>query len=110
MWRYLFVLADEVMRLMRARASRSSHSGKPGTKTGGTLAWRAHVTGGMAGNLFLRSFERGDRIYVAMLARGYDGEVRSPTVTPLSRAHWGILATGMGVFGLLLAFAYLVWS
>jgi energy-coupling factor transporter transmembrane protein EcfT len=30
----------------------------------------------MAGNLFLRGFERSDRIYTAMLSRGYDGEVR----------------------------------
>jgi cobalt/nickel transport system permease protein len=31
----------------------------------------------MAGGLFLRSIERSERIYDAMVARGYDGEVRS---------------------------------
>jgi cobalt/nickel transport system permease protein len=31
----------------------------------------------MAGSLFLRSIERSERIYDAMVARGYDGEVRS---------------------------------
>jgi len=31
----------------------------------------------MVGSLFLRSLERSERIYDAMLARGYDGEVRS---------------------------------
>ena len=31
----------------------------------------------MVGSLFLRSIERSERIYDAMLARGYDGEVRS---------------------------------
>jgi cobalt/nickel transport system permease protein len=30
----------------------------------------------MAGSLFLRSIERSERIYDAMVARGYDGEVR----------------------------------
>ncbi|MCL5995651.1 MAG: cobalt ECF transporter T component CbiQ [Chloroflexi bacterium] len=110
MWRYLFVLADEVLRLLRARASRSGHSGEPGKRPGGTLVWRAQVTGGMAGNLFLRSFERGDRIYVAMLARGYDGEVRSFAVPPLTVAHWIVLGAGLAVLGLLLAFAYLIWS
>jgi len=43
---------------------------------GGSVFWRARVTGGMAGSLFLRSIERGERIYDAMVARGYDGEVR----------------------------------
>jgi cobalt/nickel transport system permease protein len=31
----------------------------------------------MVGSLFLRSIERSERIYDAMVARGYDGEVRS---------------------------------
>jgi len=31
----------------------------------------------MIGTLFIRSYERGERIYVAMLARGFDGEIRS---------------------------------
>jgi cobalt/nickel transport system permease protein len=31
----------------------------------------------MVGSLFLRSIERSERIYDAMLARGYDGEARS---------------------------------
>lgn len=79
-WRYMFVMADEALRLMRARASRSGTLAGQGNGTGvrlNALYWRARVTGGMAGNLFLRSFERADRIYAAMLARGYDGEVRT---------------------------------
>ena len=84
MWRYLFVLVDEVLRLMRARAARSGESGIPGARAGGSLVWRARVTGGMAGSLFLRGFERSDRIYNAMLSRGYDGEVRSFPLPPLS--------------------------
>jgi cobalt/nickel transport system permease protein len=30
----------------------------------------------MVGSLFLRSYERSERIYAAMQARGYDGELR----------------------------------
>jgi cobalt/nickel transport system permease protein len=72
-YRYIFVISDEVLRMMRARTARSgAHSGKGG----GSVFWRARVTGGMAGNLFLRSIERSERIYDAMVARGYDGEVR----------------------------------
>ena len=61
----------------------------------------------MAGNLFLRAFERSDRIYMAMVSRGYDGEVR---LLPLSRIpphHWVILGIGLGVLASLLAIAFL---
>ncbi|MCI0474779.1 MAG: cobalt ECF transporter T component CbiQ, partial [Anaerolineales bacterium] len=60
MWRYLFVLVDEAMRLLRARAARSGASREAGRAHGGPILWRARVTGGMAGNLLVRSFERGD--------------------------------------------------
>jgi cobalt/nickel transport system permease protein len=94
MWRYLFVLVDEALRLMRARAARSGESDRPGARVGGGLAWRAQVAGGMAGSLFLRGFERSDRIYNAMLSRGYDGEVRAFPLPPLSR--FDLLALGLG--------------
>lgn len=105
MWRYLFVLADEAQRLLRARASRSGASSRPGLKTGGTLAWRASVAGGMAGNLFLRSFERGDRIYAAMAARGYDGEVRAFALPPLAAPQIVVLLAGLAALLLLLLLA-----
>ncbi|MBI5880051.1 MAG: cobalt ECF transporter T component CbiQ [Chloroflexi bacterium] len=107
MWRYLFVLADEVLRLIRARAARSGESGEPGRRVGGSLAWRARVTGGMAGNLFLRALERGDRIYLAMAARGYDGEVRHFPLPPLAGRHWFTLAGGMALLAVLLVVSLL---
>lgn len=73
MYRYLAVLADEATRMSRARASRSAN---PDGRGGGTLLWRARVTGAMVGSLFLRSYERGERIYAAMQARGFEGEFR----------------------------------
>lgn len=102
MWRYLFVLVDEAMRLMRARTARSGESEKPGLKTGGNVAWRARVTGGMAGSLFLRSIERSDRIYMAMLARGYDGEVRSRPLAGISLQSWILLTVSLLFFVLML--------
>ena len=107
MWRYLFVLADEVLRLIRARTARSGHSDQPGLKAGGSLVWRGRVAGGMAGSLFLRAFERSDRIYNAMLARGYDGEVRSTPLPPLASSQKLILALSLPLFAVLLALAYL---
>ncbi len=80
LYRYLFVLADEAQRLLRAREARSA---APGGRGGGSVVWRARVTGAMAGSLFIRSYERSERIYAAMLARGYDGEVRLLKYQPL---------------------------
>lgn len=109
MWRYIFVLADEALRLMRAREARSGGWPAADRPQGGTLVWRAKVTGGMAGNLFLRGLERSDRIYLAMLARGYDGEIRSLPQPPLSRAAWLALAGGLGVL-IVLLFLSLLWA
>jgi cobalt/nickel transport system permease protein len=77
MYRYLFVLVDEAMRLQRARESRN---------LGGGLVWRATTIGNMIGTLFLRSYERGERVYQAMLARGFDGETRTLSELRLRRA------------------------
>ncbi|MCX6027517.1 MAG: energy-coupling factor transporter transmembrane component T, partial [Chloroflexi bacterium] len=115
MWRYLFVLADEALRLMRARAARS---GRPALAAGEAghhqpmppLAWRARVAGGMAGNLFLRAFERSDRIYIAMLSRGYDGEVRSLPLSPLTLSGWLTLAGGFALLAFLLSLGALFWG
>jgi cobalt/nickel transport system permease protein len=90
MYRYLFVLTDEVMRLRRARDARSAVP--EGQRGGGSLWWRARVAGNMAGQLFLRSYERSSRIYDAMVARGYHGHF--VTLNPhLLRAgdYWTLL-------------------
>jgi cobalt/nickel transport system permease protein len=78
MFRYLFVLLDEAARLIRAREARSARLSAG--EGGGSISWRARVTGNMTGQLFLRSYERSDRIYNAMLARGFQG--RFITVNP----------------------------
>jgi len=110
MWRYLFVLVDEAMRLMRAREARSGNPDRPGVRVGGSVAWRARVTGGMAGNLFLRSFERGDRIYAAMASRGYDGDVRAFPLPPVNPAQWSVLGVGLATLALLVIVGFLFWG
>ncbi len=89
LYRYLFVLVDEVYRLLRARDARSA--GLPGQKHGGSLLWRARVTGSMAGQLFLRSYERSERIYNAMVSRGYSGHIRTLNPHELNRRDWQML-------------------
>jgi len=103
MWRYLFVIGDEVSRMLRARASRSA-AAPDSRHTGGSVLWRARVTGGMAGNLLLRSVERSERVYAAMVSRGYNGELPAVESAALSRRDRGLLILG----GLLLAFLWLL--
>lgn len=87
MYRYLFTLKDEAQRLLQARVARSGRH--EGGKSGGSLLWRAQITGGMVGNLFLRSYERSERVYAAMLARGYNGHIRHREAPPLT---WQMIA------------------
>jgi len=68
MYRYIFVLVDEVMRLRQARDSRDF---------GGKRLRQLRTMGNMIGTLFIRSYERGERVYAAMLARGFDGHSRT---------------------------------
>jgi cobalt/nickel transport system permease protein len=86
LYRYLFVLSDEVIRLLRARQSRSAAAA--GQRSGGGVLWRARVSGNMAGQLFLRSYERSDRIYNAMLARGYAGQLLTLNPHELHGRDW----------------------
>ncbi|MFC2072604.1 cobalt ECF transporter T component CbiQ [Chloroflexota bacterium] len=68
MYRYIFVLVDEVMRMKQARDSRNF---------GGSKLWQLRTIGNMIGTLFIRSYEQSERIYAAMLARGFDGHSRT---------------------------------
>ena len=101
MYRYLYVLADEAGRLLRARASRSA--ALPGVRAGNTLFWRGRVAGYMVGSLMLRSFERSERIYNAMAARGYAGELKGVVTHRFARRdRWVLIGAGVLVMSLLL--------
>jgi cobalt/nickel transport system permease protein len=104
MYRYLFVLADESMRLMRAREARSARLPGGG---GGSPGWRARVAGHMAGQLFLRSYERSDRIYAAMLARGYTGQLLTLNQHELHPRDWVVVILAVFVILLLQVFSRL---
>lgn len=99
LYRYLFVLTDEVMRLLRARDARSARL--PGQKRGGSLVWRARVAGSMAGQLFVRSYERSERIYNAMLARGYTGHIRTLRAHTMKPSDWRLLSLALGALVLI---------
>lgn len=66
MIRYLNVVNDELIRMRIARESR-------GFQAKGIRSWR--VLAQTLGALFIRSYERGERVYLAMLARGFHGKM-----------------------------------
>jgi cobalt/nickel transport system permease protein len=68
MERQIHILGDELGRMVQARRSRSFR--RSGRLDFGLLT-------GLIGMLFLRSFERGERVHAAMLARGWDGTART---------------------------------
>ncbi len=72
LYRYLFVLTEEAMRMKQARDCRRV----------GRAPFREElkVLSSMLGTLLIRSFERAERMYGAMLSRGYSGDF--PVVAP----------------------------
>jgi cobalt/nickel transport system permease protein len=64
MYRYLFLLQDEMHTLNRARRSRTFSENK-------SLIWQ--VNANLLAQLFIRATERAERIYGAMKARGWKG-------------------------------------
>jgi cobalt/nickel transport system permease protein len=69
MYRYIFTLIDQVQKLEQARIARSY--GRRGL-------YQLRAFGNMLGSLFINTYERGERIYQAMLARGYHGHAHTP--------------------------------
>ncbi|MBN2517572.1 MAG: cobalt ECF transporter T component CbiQ [Candidatus Altiarchaeota archaeon] len=61
LYRYLFLFEDEFMRMRRARDSRNFS---------GSWVWKLRTLSNMMGVLFIRAYERGERVYAAMCARG----------------------------------------
>lgn len=74
--RYLHVLAGDVERQAVARASRGD-----GRRILGR--WVAAASG--IGRLFIRGYERGERVHLAMVSRGFDGTM---PVIGVSTARW----------------------
>lgn len=88
LYRYIFVLGEETMRMARARAMRSL----------GRRGMGLTVYGQILGHLLLRTYERAQRIYQAMLSRGFDGHVRVVHSSRFSARDWGYLLGWSAVF------------
>jgi len=66
MYRYAFLLEDQLLRAKRAYLSRGV-----GRKNNFK---KARVLSNILGSLFIRTYERAERVYLAMCARGYSHE------------------------------------
>ena len=80
MVRYLDVIVGEAGRMAVARQSRGYDP---------RWLWQARALASSAGTLFVRSFERGERVHLAMVSRGYAGampDLRVQLTAPADRA------------------------
>jgi cobalt/nickel transport system permease protein len=79
MIRYLELIVAELGRVRVAMTSR-----------GYDPRWisQARPIASSAGALFVRSYERGERVHAAMLARGYTGEMPVPSTVPVGASQW----------------------
>jgi cobalt/nickel transport system permease protein len=86
--RYLQVVLGELRRMRLARTQRGDDP---------RWVWQARGTGRMVGALVVRTLERGERVHVAMLARGYDGTLPvldlAPAARPLAWASVAVFAS-----------------
>jgi cobalt/nickel transport system permease protein len=79
MVRYLGIVAGEAQRMHVARQSRGYDP---------RWLWQARGMAASAGTLFVRSYERGERVYLAMLARGYDGTMPALAGARAAASDW----------------------
>ena len=91
MLRYVNVISDEMERMKVARESR-------GFVATGIKHWKVLATSAAA--LFIRSYERGERDHLAMLSRGFDGNLPSLDNNKATQRQW---ATALSLPGLALS-------
>lgn len=73
MYRYINVLTQEFQSMRLAAQSRNFATQNLYAPHRRDRPWQRQVLGNMLGMLFIRTYNRGDRIHQAMLARGYQG-------------------------------------
>jgi len=84
MLRYLEVVGAEADRMRIARTSRCFEARREG---------RLRVLAAAAGSLFVRAYERGERVHLAMLSRGYAGALPVLGTDGAARSSWAVAST-----------------
>ncbi|MBN2195779.1 MAG: cobalt ECF transporter T component CbiQ [Polyangiaceae bacterium] len=90
LYRYVFVLAAEVERMLRAHSLRAPNRPRPELRT----------VRSMLGELLLRSLARAERVHAAMLCRGFAGELRAVTPLRLGLGDALFVLAGLGFLAL----------
>ena len=98
MLRYVNVISDEMERMKVARESR-------GFVATGIKHWKVLATSAAA--LFIRSYERGERVHLAMLSRGFDGNLPSLDNNKATQRQWAT-ALSLPCLALFLSLFFLV--
>jgi cobalt/nickel transport system permease protein len=83
MLRYADVVTGEMRRMRIARESRGFQ---------GRDVRHLKVVAQSAGALFIRSYERGERVHLAMLSRGYTGSLPETADLRADRSQWAVAA------------------
>ena len=83
MIRYADVVSGELHRMRVARVSRGDDP---------RWLWQARGVAATAGALFVRSYERGERVYLAMVSRGYDGAMPALDARRATPRQWALAA------------------
>lgn len=81
MIRYADVVTQQLRSMKVARESRGFHGG-------GLRSWP--VLASTAGALFIRSYERGERVHLSMLSRGHDGRIHHGEAAAIRPVTWAI--------------------
>jgi len=105
MWRYLALFTRQAQAMSAARELRSIPLANGVKRKTALIFWNFRCTGSMIGSLFVRAYERSDRIYQAMVLRGFDGTVRSIQYEPLHKPQIVQI-----LFMLFLGFCFIIGS
>jgi cobalt/nickel transport system permease protein len=99
MVRYLEVIAGELGRMRTAMAARAYDP---------RWLWQVRPIAVSAGALFIRSYERGERVHAAMVSRGYAGSMPTmdqPVATPF---QWAVVGVFLAATATVTATAFLL--
>lgn len=98
-YRFIFIFINEAYRMALAKESR----------TVAKEPWRQAIKSfaNMITTLFIRSYERGERVYLAMMSRGYSGTVKSSSNMKFALRDWLFAGASMVVCLLVLSVDYL---
>ena len=98
MIRYADVIASELRRMKVGRQSRGYEP---------RVLWQARALASSAGTLFIRSYERGERVHLAMLSRGYSGTMPELAEVDASPTDWLTAFLVPAVAAVICVFAWL---